>query len=114
MSGHHAKGARPAGSVGIPGFVMDAGEPFLCRADPDAYSAAGVRPAEARALCSGCGFLEACRVYGLEHPELYGVWGGTTRRERQGMRSRGGAGERGPPCWSRVVGRCLRGVSPWW
>ncbi|MEU0783280.1 WhiB family transcriptional regulator [Streptomyces sp. NPDC006173] len=91
---------------------MDAGEPFLCRADPDAYSAAGVRPAEARALCAGCGFLEACRVYGLEHPELFGVWGGTTRRERQGMRRRSGTGERGPPRWSRVVGRCLWGRVP--
>ncbi|WP_442814218.1 WhiB family transcriptional regulator [Streptomyces sp. NBC_00151] len=76
---------------------MDAREPLLCRADPDAYGADGVRPPAARALCAGCGFLDACRAYALENPGLYGVWGGTTRRERQAVRRRGEVGERGPP-----------------
>ncbi|MER5467215.1 WhiB family transcriptional regulator [Streptomyces sp. NPDC002685] len=72
-------------------------EPLLCRADPDAYFADAVRPAAARALCAGCGHLADCRTYALENPGLYGVWGGTTRRERQAVRRRGEVGERGPP-----------------
>jgi WhiB family redox-sensing transcriptional regulator len=85
-------------ALGIPGFVVEACEPLRCRADPDAYVADGVRPPAARELCAGCGHLEACRAYGLENPELYGVWGGTTRRERQALR-RGESGDRGPPGW---------------
>ncbi|MFE9880477.1 WhiB family transcriptional regulator [Streptomyces sp. NPDC005784] len=91
MSGHHAAGARPVGSLGIPGFVLDAREPLLCRADPDAYVADGVRPRAARALCAGCGFLEACRSYALDRPALWGVWGGTTRLERVSLRRRASA-----------------------
>ncbi|QIY95865.2 WhiB family transcriptional regulator [Streptomyces sp. S1D4-11] len=59
----------------------------------------------ARELCAGCGHLDACRVYGLENPELYGVWGGTTRRERQALRrgSLGIGGRRGGG-WRRSAG----------
>ncbi|MET8134666.1 WhiB family transcriptional regulator [Streptomyces sp. NPDC005251] len=62
-----------------------------CRADPDAYFADGVRASGARALCAGCGFLEACRVYALDRPALWGVWGGTTRLERVSLRRRAAA-----------------------
>ncbi|MFF3660050.1 WhiB family transcriptional regulator [Streptomyces olivochromogenes] len=98
MSEHHAAGARPVVALGIPAFAAEGREPLLCRADPDAYFASGVRPPAARVLCAGCGHLEACRAYGLENPELWGVWGGTTRRERQALR-RGESGDRGPPWW---------------
>ncbi|AVH61319.1 WhiB family transcriptional regulator [Streptomyces dengpaensis] len=86
---------------------MEARELVPCRTDPDAYFAEGVRPARARELCAGCGYLEACRAYVLDNPELYGVWGGTTRRERQGVRRRAAEGDRGPP-WCRGVVRRAR------
>lgn len=39
----------------------------------------------AKKVCNGCPFLDECRTYALAH-EAYGVWGGTTAYERQGMR----------------------------
>ncbi|MFK0125554.1 WhiB family transcriptional regulator [Streptomyces nigra] len=59
-----------------------------CRSDPDAWHADGVRGSGARALCAGCSYLEACRLFAVERPELWGVWGGTTRMERESLRRR--------------------------
>lgn len=84
--------------MGVPEFVFEAGSPALCRADPEAYFADGVRAAQARRLCAGCSDLEACRSWALERPGVWGVWGGTTRLEREALRRRQRAdGERGPP-----------------
>ncbi|AEY90749.1 transcription factor WhiB [Streptomyces hygroscopicus subsp. jinggangensis 5008] len=33
-------------------------------------------------------YLDPCRVYAVERPELLGVWGGTTAREREALRRR--------------------------
>ncbi|MFE1882666.1 WhiB family transcriptional regulator [Streptomyces diastatochromogenes] len=71
---------------------MEARELLRCRADPDAYFADGLRPERARALCVGCGYLEACGAYALERPELVGVWGGLTRGERGALRRRRSSG----------------------
>lgn len=79
-------------AFGIPEFVWEARERLLCRDDPEAFFADGVRPSKARVLCSGCTYLEPCRVYAMERPELLGVWGGTTARERQTLRRRPGGG----------------------
>ncbi|MGW5427921.1 WhiB family transcriptional regulator [Streptomyces sp. NPDC004059] len=78
--------------LGIPPFVMEARERLRCRDDPDAFFAEGLRPRQAQALCAGCGYLEACGAYALEHPELWGAWGGTTRREREALRRRSSDG----------------------
>ncbi|MFC4466700.1 WhiB family transcriptional regulator [Streptomyces xiangluensis] len=75
---------------------MESGPAARCRADPEAYFAAGVGPGRARELCGGCSFLDACAAYALERPSLRGVWGGTTQRERQAARRRMAA-EREPP-----------------
>ena len=83
-------------ALGIPGFVLVEGEPLRCRTDPDAYFSDRVKPAGARRLCEGCGYLEACGAYALERPSLWGVWGGMTRREREAARRRPAEG-RGPP-----------------
>ncbi|WP_381568328.1 WhiB family transcriptional regulator [Streptomyces eurythermus] len=66
--------------------MWEARERLLCRDDPDAFFAEGARPRQARALCAGCAYLDPCRVYAVERPELVGVWGGTTTRERQALR----------------------------
>lgn len=99
MTGHNFAGARPLVSLGIPEFVVEARERLRCRDDPDGYFADGVRPGQARALCAGCSYLEACRSYALENPGLHGTWGGTTARERQALRR----GDRGPPGSSCVA-----------
>ncbi|MEU1518300.1 WhiB family transcriptional regulator [Streptomyces sp. NPDC005811] len=63
-------------------------EPLPCRADPDAYFRSGTRPAGARLLCAGCGYLEACAAYGIGDARLAGVWGGLTEGERRALRRR--------------------------
>lgn len=67
---------------------MEARERLRCRADPDAYFADRTRPEKARALCGGCSQLGPCRRFAMERPGLVGVWGGTTRREREALRRR--------------------------
>ncbi|WP_051753864.1 WhiB family transcriptional regulator [Streptomyces achromogenes] len=86
MSGQRHVFGAPLVALGIPPFVWEARERLLCRDDPDAFFADGVRPRQARALCAGCAYLDPCRVYAVERPELVGVWGGTTTRERQALR----------------------------
>ncbi|MFF4356904.1 WhiB family transcriptional regulator [Streptomyces sp. NPDC001604] len=88
-------GVRPGlVRLGVPGFVVEADLPVPCGIAPDEYFAKGTRPAQARELCSGCGYLEACRAYAMARPGLWGVWGGTTRRERERRQVRA---ERSPP-----------------
>lgn len=38
---------------------------------------------EALTICSSCAVREQCLDYALTVPERYGVWGGTTERERR-------------------------------
>ncbi|MEU5112018.1 WhiB family transcriptional regulator [Streptomyces longwoodensis] len=73
-------------ALGIPPFVWEARERLLCRDDPEAFFAEGVRPRQARALCAGCVYVDPCAAFALERPELAGVWGGLTQRERQALR----------------------------
>jgi WhiB family redox-sensing transcriptional regulator len=42
---------------------------------------------EVRAVCGACGVAGLCLSYALAHHE-YGVWGGTTERERRALRKR--------------------------
>ena len=40
----------------------------------------------ARQLCAVCPHLMACRTWGREHPEEYGIYGGLTDAERRPIR----------------------------
>lgn len=40
----------------------------------------------ARQICSGCPVREQCLAYALDHGEHFGIWGGTSERERRRMR----------------------------
>lgn len=42
----------------------------------------------AKKVCSECPLTTACLTYALSNPELDGVWGATTPRERKNMRRR--------------------------
>lgn len=50
---------------------------------------------ETKAICRDCGVQSECLSYALEHLSIVGVWGGTTERERQRMRSEGGVSPTG-------------------
>lgn len=45
--------------------------------------------AEAKAVCAGCPVEQTCRDYALRHHIKYGLWGGTTERERRAIRKQG-------------------------
>lgn len=77
---------RAADWWGTPRFVVEAPSPLPCTGDPDQFHVDGMLPDQARELCEGCGYVEACRRYALADPKLSGVWGGTTGRERERLR----------------------------
>lgn len=39
--------------------------------------------------CRGCPVINDCLNYALQHPELEGVWGGTTTAQRADLRRQG-------------------------
>jgi len=52
------------------------------------YANRGVTPAEAKKMCAGCDVLDKCFAYAMYNGEPYGVWGGTTPKERGFYRGR--------------------------
>jgi WhiB family redox-sensing transcriptional regulator len=42
----------------------------------------------AKSVCGNCELTTACLTYALANPELDGIWGATTPRERRNMRRR--------------------------
>jgi len=46
------------------------------------------REAAAKEICKDCPVLVACRTHALEQPELYGIWGATSPKEREVLRRR--------------------------
>jgi WhiB family redox-sensing transcriptional regulator len=58
-------------------------------ADPDLFfplSATGApaakQAARASRICAGCPVRQPCLEFALDHAEVDGIWGGTTREER--------------------------------
>lgn len=39
--------------------------------------------------CDGCPFQQPCLDYALARPDVYGIWGGTTKADRDHIRRRG-------------------------
>jgi WhiB family transcriptional regulator, redox-sensing transcriptional regulator len=71
-----------------PGWI----ERAACRGkgtDPffeDSATAGGGLYRTARELCALCAVREDCLAHALAFPELYGMWGGTSERERVKLR----------------------------
>ena len=53
--------------------------------DPELFfpETRGASPRDARRICAACEVRAECLAYALEHPELQGVWGGLTEKERR-------------------------------
>ncbi len=70
--------------VAPPEWTTDA----LCaQVDPALfYPEAGEPNRDAKRICAGCEVRAECLAYALAHRERFGVWGGTTERERRRMR----------------------------
>lgn len=43
---------------------------------------------KAKSICNSCPLLVDCLSYALKHPELEGVWGATTVKDRKQLRRR--------------------------
>ena len=69
--------------VAPPEWTTDA----LCaQVDPALfYPEAGEPNRDAKRICAGCEVRAECLAYALAHRERFGVWGGTTERERRRM-----------------------------
>ena len=69
--------------VASPEWTTDA----LCaQVDPALfYPEAGEPNRDAKRICAGCEVRAECLAYALAHRERFGVWGGTTERERRRM-----------------------------
>ena len=50
------------------------------------FPARGESLAAARAVCAGCPVRRECLEHALAQPEKFGVWGGTSERERRVLR----------------------------
>lgn len=38
---------------------------------------------EAKDICRACPVVDQCLTWALEHPQRYGIWGGTSERDRR-------------------------------
>ena len=76
------------------GWSLEPPEPWMADAicpsvDPELFfppKSRGDRAAWARWVCRQCPPVLDCRRYAIDHPELDGVWGATTERERRQAR----------------------------
>jgi WhiB family redox-sensing transcriptional regulator len=79
-----ARSRQPVDFDGIPALLAREG---LCLgADPDMFFDEE-REAEAVAVCQGCPVIRECLTHAMRYEE-YGVWGGTTPKERRKERKR--------------------------
>ena len=60
----------------------------LCaQTDPEAFfPEKGGSNREAKRICTGCEVAGDCLDWALQNDERFGIWGGTTERERRRMR----------------------------
>jgi WhiB family redox-sensing transcriptional regulator len=76
----------PSYLIGRPGLASWKHQAACLDADSDTFFSVGYRitqqDEEALAICQECPVIRECLEHAIEVPERYGVWGGTTARER--------------------------------
>lgn len=61
----------------------------VCRTVPDPdqfFPERGASTKAAKALCAACPLKQKCLDHAVEQPEIFGIWGGTSERERRVLR----------------------------
>jgi WhiB family redox-sensing transcriptional regulator len=82
----------PALAIGLP--PVEGKPPWqafaLCsEVDPEMFfPELGQPSAPAKKICAGCEVRTECLDYAMDNGELFGIWGGTSERERKAMRRR--------------------------
>lgn len=78
----------PTRLSGDPGGPPDWRDQALCaQSDPEAwFPEAGERAGLAKAICGTCPVQAPCLAYALARPEVRGIWGGLSERERRAVR----------------------------
>lgn len=82
-----------------PSFLNDEESPLCAETDPDAFFPdetldGSLLPnrskysfeREAKQICNACEYRVQCFAYALERPELIGIWGGSTEKDRSKIR----------------------------
>lgn len=66
---------------------LDWQDEALCKeSDPEAFfPEKGGSTKQAKAVCKRCPITEKCLQYALANEERYGIWGGTSERERRNI-----------------------------
>jgi WhiB family redox-sensing transcriptional regulator len=83
----HAESLWELLSLGSPEETAWMADALCAQTDPDAFfPERGESPRPAKAVCLTCPVCEDCLAYALEHGERFGVWGGTSERERRALR----------------------------
>ena len=62
---------------------------ICAQTDPEVFfpeRAERIKASDAKAVCSRCPVKDACLNWALDNGERYGVWGGTTERQRRKLR----------------------------
>lgn len=77
--------AAPAAAGPRPGDWHD--QALCAQTDPEIFHPEVGRSAlEAKRICAACPVQPECRAYAIGRPELLGVWGGLTARQRRRLR----------------------------
>jgi WhiB family redox-sensing transcriptional regulator len=83
--------------IEYPDFITQ-GEPLCAQTDPDMFfpdepiegnilnRTVYTYEREAKIICSSCPYTEDCLDYALKNPELQGIWGGSTEKQRSKIR----------------------------
>lgn len=65
-------------------------EGLCAQTDPELFFPEnGTNPHPAKRLCMACPVRQQCRDYAVPRPELAGIWGATSVKERQHLRRAG-------------------------
>lgn len=70
------------------GACRDADPRLFFHTDGERGAARRDRDAAARAICATCPVIEQCRRHALRVREPYGMWGGLSAEDREGVYSR--------------------------
>ncbi len=74
--------------LGDPGEPVGWQDRALCaQTDPEAFfPEKGGSTREAKRVCTRCEVRDECLEYALAHDERFGIWGGTSERERRRLK----------------------------